>query len=150
MRLLLWRFSTSNVDTLGLLFVEYAWACFTLEDERRSEKVAGKTRIPAGTYPMSLRTEGGMHASYSQRFGQMHLGMLHLEDVPDFEWIYLHCGNDHEDTAGCPLLGDICHENITAEGRVASSERAYRRMYPVIARALARGEETWIEVRDNA
>ena len=76
--------------------------CFTLEDQRRlGEKVAGETSIPLGTYEIKLRTEGGMHEKYLRQFMELpHQGMLHLQNVPDFEWVYLHIGNTDDDTLG--------------------------------------------------
>ena len=93
-------------DTIGLLFIGGKFACFILEDEEREEKVPGETRVPAGLYKMELRTEGGMHRKYAERYGKKHKGMLWLRDVPDFKWIYIHIGNKNEHTDGCLLPGN--------------------------------------------
>lgn len=149
MNLIITRFSSGSDDTLGLLHIEDKFAAFTLEDEFRTIKVAGETRIPAGTYRILLRNEGGLTEKYKQRFPDIHKGMLWLQDVPGFEWIYIHCGNKDEHTEGCILVGDTSQQNITEDGFIGGSASAYRRVYPIIAEAIER-ERVTIEVRDDA
>jgi len=118
---------------------------YTLEDEQRDTKVYGETRIPNGTYKLGLRKEGGYHSRYSKRFSDFHIGMLHVLDVPGFEYILIHCGNTDEHTAGCLLVGDSQENNqITKDGFIGKSTQAYRRIYPRIAEAIERGEQVTI------
>lgn len=148
----LWRFSSEHNDTLGLLMAGSPvpgehFRCFTLEDEGRDEKVPGKTRIPAGRYEIKLRKAGGMNGRYSERW-DWHRGMLHLQDVPGFEWIYIHPGNRHEHTEGCILVGNGCQSNIGDDGAVTNSVAAYRTLYLEICSMLARGRRVFIEIVD--
>ena len=64
--------------------------------------------MPAGTYKIELRKEGGggFHNKYKKKYGSLHKGMLHVTNVPNFEYILIHTGNSDEHTAGCLLLGD--------------------------------------------
>ena len=118
---------------------------YTLEDEYRKEKKYGETRIPNGTYRLALRKTGGYHQKYSKRFSDIHMGMLHVTDVPGFEYILIHCGNTDEHTAGCLLVGDSQENNqITKDGFIGKSTQAYKRIYPRIAEAIERGEEVTI------
>ena len=118
---------------------------YTLEDEYREEKVYGETRIPNGTYKLGLRKVGGYHAKYSKRFSHIHIGMLHVLDVPGFEYILIHCGNTDEHTAGCLLVGDSQENNqITTDGFIGKSTQAYKRIYPRIAEAIECGEKVTI------
>jgi len=118
---------------------------YTLEDEQRDTKVYGETRIPNGTYKLGLRKEGGYHQKYSKRFPDIHIGMLHVLNVPGFEYILIHCGNTDEHTAGCLLVGDSQENNqITKDGFIGKSTQAYKRIYPPIAKALESGEEITI------
>ena len=55
MKLELKRFSAQSDTTLGLMFLDGEFECFTLEDEYRAEKIKGETRIPAGTYKVEKR-----------------------------------------------------------------------------------------------
>ena len=109
MKLKVIRFSSQSDSTNGILFDvtnETKFLCYTLEDERREEKVMAETRIPAGVYSILLRKEGGHHARYTKKYGSMHKGMLWLQDVPNFKWILIHTGNTDEHTAGCLIVGD--------------------------------------------
>ena len=99
------RFVADDDTTVSRVSVDGRFVCFGLEDEFREEKLASETRIPAGTYDVRLRTEGGHDARYAQRFSDIHKGMLHVRDVPNFTWILIHCGNTDEDTDGCLLVG---------------------------------------------
>ena len=157
------RFSSGTDSTNGILLEidKYAPAphaegyrckrkflAYTLEDEYRSEKKYGETRIPNGTYKLALRKTGGYHQKYSKRFPDIHVGMLHVTDVPNFEYILIHCGNTDEHTAGCLLVGDSQENNqITKDGFIGKSTQAYKRIYPRIAEALVRGEEVTIKYK---
>ena len=157
------RFSSGTDSTNGILLEidKYAPAphaegyrckrtflAYTLEDEYREEKKYGETRIPNGTYKLALRTVGGYNEKYKRRFPDFHVGMLHVTNVPNFEYILIHCGNTDEHTAGCLLVGDSQENNqITKDGFIGKSTQAYKRIYPRIAEALVRGEEVTITYR---
>lgn len=129
--------------TVGGLAIDGRFQCFSLEDVHRDVKVIGKTRIPAGTYDIKLRAEGGMHEKYAALYPD-HRGMLWLQNVPGFEWVYLHVGNTDHDTDGCILLGD----SAQAVGRVGDSVVAYRRVYALISNAVLAGEPVSLLVHD--
>ena len=144
------RFSSGTDSTNGILLNKTSnkFLAYTLEDEYRSEKKYGETRIPDGTYKLGLRKVGGYHAKYSKRFSHIHIGMLHVLDVPGFEYILIHCGNTDEHTAGCLLVGDSQENNqITKDGFIGKSTQAYKRIYPRIAEAIERGEEVTIKYK---
>ena len=102
------RISSQKDSTNGILFDvtggKRKFLCYTLEDEYRKDKVKGETRIPAGTYDIILRKVGSFHTKYSEKFKDMHKGMLWVKDVPNFEYILIHIGNTDEDTSGCLLV----------------------------------------------
>lgn len=152
MKLEVLRYSSQKDSTLGALFNitdgKKEFLCYTLEDEYREIKIMHETRIPAGTYEITLRNFGGFHKKYSTRFPQFHKGMLWVRDVPGFQYILIHCGNDDDDTSGCLLVGDTQTNNITSDGFVGSSINAYRRIYPPIANALEAGEKVEITYTD--
>ncbi len=143
------RYSSGDETTLGLLSADGKFLCYTLEDEQRAIKVQGETRIPAGTYQVTLRKEGGKHAKYAAKYGSMHKGMLWVRDVPGFEWILIHVGNTDDDTEGCLLVGDSAVENVKGEGSIGSSVNAYRRIYPPIAAAIEAGDNVTIRYQDH-
>ena len=144
MKLEVLRFSSEDDSTSGLLFDitdnKRKFLAYTLEDEYREEKEMHETRIPAGTYNVTLRTEGGFHQRYVAKYGDMHKGMLWVRDVPGFEYILIHTGNTDEHTSGCLLLGDSQTNNqVKEDGFIGSSVQAYKRVYPQIAKVLEEG-----------
>lgn len=141
MELSVLRYNTEENYTDGMLFIDDQFSCFTIEDGERKVKIKGETRIPDGTYNITLRTEGGFHERYKARYGSKHKGMLWVRHVPNFEYILIHIGNDPSDTSGCLLVGD---QPIRDEAFIAGSRRTYEDVYPIIATALENGEEVCI------
>lgn len=151
MKLEVLRFSSQSDSTLGMLFDVTdgrKFLCFTLEDESRETKVKGETRIPEGTYKLKFRKEGGFHGRYATKYGSMHKGMIHVQDVPGFNYILWHTGNTDEHTDGCLLLGDTSQQNITKAGFIGASTDAYKRVYPPIADAIEKDGEAEVTYID--
>ena len=152
MKLEVLRISSQKDSTNGILFdvtEGRKFLCYTLEDEHREDKIKGETRIPAGTYKITLRKVGGFHGRYEKKYEEMHKGMLWVRDVPNFEYILIHTGNTDEHTAGCLLLGSSQQENISkSDGFISASVTAYKRVYPPIAKVLEDGEEVTITYVD--
>lgn len=152
MKLEVLRISSQSDSTNGILFDTTngrKFLAYTLEDEYRETKVKGETRIPAGTYKIKLRKEGGFHGKYTTKYGSMHKGMLHVQDVPGFDYILIHTGNTDEHTDGCLLVGNTQTENIgTKDGFIGSSVNAYKRIYPPIAKELEDGGDVEITYVD--
>jgi hypothetical protein len=144
MELKVLRDRNNGDTTLGRLLIDDVFECFTLEDEPREKKVKGETRIPAGRYEIKLRTEGGFHARYSERFPYIHKGMLHVTNVPGFQWILIHCGNSEKDTDGCLLVG-----KRIADWLLADSTNAYKQLYPKVADQIVKGERVFITYIDR-
>ena len=147
------RISSGIDSTSGMLFEvnrgKRTFLAYTLEDEQRDVKVYGETRIPAGTYKLELRTVGGFHTRYSGKYGAMHKGMIHVQDVPGFEYILWHAGNTDENTAGCLLLGNTQTNNrIAKDGFIGSSVDAYKFVYPRVASAIEAGLDVEVEYID--
>lgn len=146
------RVSSQKDSTSGLLFEvdngKRTFLCYTIEDEQRDVKVWGETRIPAGTYQLELRTEGGFHNRYKSRYA-FHKGMIWVKDVPGFEYILWHTGNTDEHTAGCLVLGNSQESNIVKkDGFVGYSRDAYAFVYPRVAAAIESGLRVSVEYID--
>ncbi len=144
------RYSSSDEDTLGLLFIggNGGFQHYILEDEYRDIKVKGETRIPAGVYKLGLRTEGGFHGRYKRKFGDMHKGMIQILGVPNFTFILYHVINDDDDTMGCIGGGDTVNNNQVGPGFTGSSTNAYKRTYPRFLEYMKSTNNPIIEIID--
>lgn len=143
MELTVQRIENNGKATTGRLYINGAFQCCTLEDEPREVKVMAETRIPAGRYEIKLRTFGGHHTKYSEKFG-FHKGMLWLQDVPNFKDILIHIGNTEKDTAGCLLVGKVVN-NFT----LLQSTIAYEELYKKVIAAFDKCEEVFITINDE-
>lgn len=132
--------------TLGALYLNDVWQCWTLEDVIRepkdappmasasgeaidssaldawvrSWKVKGKTAIPAGRYDLRLTA--------SARFGRV---LPEVVGVPGFIGIRIHPGNTEHDTEGCLLLGTNRTERAVIESKIAL-QFLMRRLTPAV------------------
>ena len=137
--------------TNSLLFIDGVFECYGLEDEVRDVKVYAETAVPLGEYEIKFRTVGGFHtrtkARYDSKYGEgWHLGMLELQDVPNFEFILVHSGNTDESTAGCYLVGNTQQDlDVSKDGFIGSSRVAYEKMYPKVRDALVAGDKVTIK-----
>lgn len=120
MELLLARRDLAASYTIGDLYVDGAFECYTLEDPvREGPKVYGQTAIPTGKYEVKL--------TWSPRFKRE---LPLLLNVPGFEGIRIHAGNTSKDTEGCILVGQE-----KSEGRVMFSQAALSPLIVKIATA---------------
>lgn len=98
------RIQENNRETAGELYIDGKFICYTLEPARHENKVLGKTRIPAGRYPIYLRRTGSKAHEYIMKYGYM--GVPEIGEVKGFTDILIHIGNTKEHTRGCILVGD--------------------------------------------
>lgn len=147
MDLQLYRTFSGETSTVGIFCISGKPFCYTCEDEHRLEKVHGETRIPAGRYEIKYRDEGGMVKRYKAKYS-WHKGMLHLQNVPGFTYIYIHTGNTEADTEGCILVGNGTLLN-SGGGTVLSSRVAYHPLYIRISKVLDAGGSAFIDIYDS-
>ena len=137
------RLSDNGITTLG----EFKFGrntILSLEDDFDDVKVHGETRIPEGRYEIRLRTEGRFHESFKAKYS-FHRGMLHLQDVPNYEYILIHPGNTAKDTEGCIITGN----KKVNENYVSGSTFAYLFFYGYVIAAFDRGERVYLNIIDN-
>lgn len=127
LRLTLIRKEFTEEATLGELYVDDDFACFTLEDAVRADpkpetpqneaKVPGETAIPEGEYQVLI--------TVSPRFKRL---LPLLIDVPGYDGVRLHPGNTTEDTIGCILVGDQI-DHSTPIPTIRKSRIAFERLF---------------------
>lgn len=146
MKLTVVRTQMGTDATNGILLIDGVFECYTLEDQYQAVKVMHETCIPEGTYDINFRTVGGFHSKYAERYGNAHYGMLHLQDVPNFTYILIHAGNTDEHTSGCLIVGETQQDlDISDDGFIGHSGKAYSKMYNKVAKELLLGGEVTIE-----
>jgi hypothetical protein len=106
--LLLIRKWKTDKATVGELYLNGTFECFTLEDVVRPEKIYGETAIPAGRYRVVF--------SMSPRFKQV---LPLLWEVPNYTGVRIHAGNTAKDTEGCILVGQERGVNSVGKSRAA-------------------------------
>ena len=150
-RIFLVRQKSDEFSTLGKLYFNGQVQCYSLENAYHDTKIKGMTRIPKGTYSLSLRCFGGFHARYSKRYCDglklNHKGMIEIDNVRDFTDILFHPGNSHKDTEGCILMGEKYQR--TDDGyKVLSSRKAYEKIYPMITQMVLDHQSVILEIID--
>lgn len=129
MKLTLKRIAFGDTYTIGKLYDDNQFICYTLEDKVR--EVAGEpvelwkkqneTAIPVGVYPVTI--------TMSTRF-RTRLPLL--LNVPGFTGIRIHTGNSSKDTEGCILVGSTWDGK---SGWIGSSKVAFSILLPMIEQA---------------
>lgn len=108
MKLLLKRIHRTESSTIGELYVDGVFECYTLEDVERDVKIKSETAIPKGKYSVSI--------TMSNRFKKM---LPLLQNVPNFEGVRIHSGNTNHDTEGCILVGQTRLKDFIGNSRKA-------------------------------
>ena len=150
--LYLLRYYDDGKTTVGLLLVNHKFYCYTLEDTYHKQKIAGETRIPAGTYAIRFRKEETPFTkTMRQRYPEWFTWHLQLQEVPGFDSIYIHNGGDHTDTEGCILVSDrltIGEGNTTLTHSRETFKRLYRwlseKLYDNIPVRIVVKDENWM------
>lgn len=105
-------------------------------------------RIPAGTYPLRLRTVGEKNIDYATYYADRegdkfprgwHRGMVEICDVPGRTAVLFHVGNWVSNTLGCSLAGLSYGKDENGDYCVTDSRRAYERAYPIFRDAILAG-----------
>jgi len=136
MQFLLSRDEFTPQSTIGRLYANGTFVCYTLEDfdrfmEDGGEKVQDKTAIPRGKYNVTV--------NFSERFQKK---MPLVMNVPGFTGIRIHSGNTDKDTEGCILVG----MGKTID-RVNQSRDAVSVVVALIDKAISSGESVTLEVQ---
>ena len=111
MRLRLERSEFTENSTIGNLYIDDVFFCYTLEDKVRDEKIKRETAIPTGMYEIRL--------TMSNRFKKV---LPLLLRVPNFEGVRIHSGNTKDHTEGCILLGMVKDIDFVGMSRVAMNK----------------------------
>ena len=141
------RVAEGKQSTLSHLYINDIFQCYLLEDKIRDNKIPKQTAIPSGKYSLRLNTWGGMNAEYRQKFPKLHKGMIEINGLPNFSYVYIHIGNTYRQTAGCPLCG-FGFELIDGDFQIVRSKDAYQMIYPKLLE-IVHSKENQISIENN-
>lgn len=108
MKLELKRIHKTENSTIGELYINGVFECYTLEDKERPIKIQNETAIPKGTYKVVIN-----------RSNRFKIDLPLLLKVPNFEGVRIHAGNSNHDTEGCVLVGKTRSKDFIGSSRVA-------------------------------
>jgi hypothetical protein len=131
MELVLTRDAFLPTRTLGKLYADNVFECFTCEDAVRDVKIKGETAIPVGRYRVVI--------TMSNRFKRE---LPLLLNVPNYEGVRIHSGNTEADTEGCILCGATRNDSGVFSSRTATNNLILK-----IRNAISAGREVWITIR---
>ncbi|WP_262249993.1 DUF5675 family protein [Parapedobacter soli] len=134
------RVAQGKHSTLSHLYIGGLFCCYLLEDRIRDEKIAGETCIPPGDYGLSLNLSATMHTEYAKRFPRLHKGMVEIVEIPNFRLVFVHIGNYHHETWGCPLTG-LYWQWLDGDYQVKGSQTAYEFVYPMLVAEIKKGND---------
>lgn len=145
------RYLDDGDTTLGLLYMDEEFFCYTLEDTFRPVKISGRTRIPQGDFTIQyLRADTPLTLKYREKaFAKDWFTYhLHLQNVPGFEGIYIHSGGDHHDTEGCILVSDGL-SSTGSKKTFNNSRKTFELLYKRLAEDLDHNTPVRIRIYDE-
>lgn len=149
------RYDFKQDWTIGRLLINGVKDGFVLEDTVRPDgtKIHGRTAIPFGQFPLSIRQSPKFSNQYLWSDSQQILirphergnfpaindfrnhDLIWLNPVPNFEFILIHWGNTSVDTDGCLLVGNklgiVNNQEAVLNSRIYY-KNLYQRIYPII------------------
>jgi hypothetical protein len=141
------RVAQGKESTLSQLYIDGIFQCYLLEDKIREVKIASETAIPKGVFSLKLNTYGAKNVDYKKAFGKLHEGMIEITGIPNFNFVYIHTGNNIKETLGCPLCG-FGFQFSEGDYKVSQSVAAYKMIYQKLV-ALAKVENNKIIIENN-
>lgn len=125
------REPSDDKSTIGALYIDGVFECWTLEDPVREFKIFAQTAIPAGRYKVII--DQSVH--FKNAF------LPHILDVPNFSGVRIHIGNTDSDTEGCILIGQTRGTDF-----IGMSGAAMAAFFPKLQAGLLAGD-VWITIK---
>ncbi len=148
------RIHKNQTYSIAYLYnAEDTFNSFVIEDPPRKIKIPKITGIPAGRFKLIIRKED-LPLTLRHREAYAKAGWTdfkyHIEvsGIPGFQFVYVHAGNDSEDTEGCVTPGyafDLSKPKDNQSLSIAATHDFYKIVYPL----LEAGKEVWLNVIDQ-
>ena len=140
MKLLVKRVTKASDFTLGELYIDGKFFCYTCEDKDRGltqsmpvsviEKIKVKTAtcIPYGKYKVTLDVVSPKYSNPKYKWAKkIGAKVPCLIDVPGYAGVLIHVGNTAKDTDGCLLVGFAKSKN-----GVLQSTACFEKLYSIL------------------
>jgi hypothetical protein len=123
MKLKVVRETKNDICTIGSLFINDVFFCYTLEDKDRglkqsdsllfiqAKKIFGLTAIPSGFYKLTV--------NQSPKFKRM---LPRILDIKGFDGVLMHRGNSADHSLGCILVGYQKGDNAIFDSTKAEND----------------------------
>lgn len=153
MKLLVDRKWKKATYTIGVLYVDGVRFCETLEDKDRglkqtdslsyikTRKVYQETAIPTGVYEVAMNITSPKYSASAWYYKLCQGKVPRLLNVPGWEGVLIHTGNNALQTAGCCLVG-----RNTKVGQLTESKVTFEKLYKKMKAAYDKGEKITIEI----
>lgn len=144
------RIAEGRDSTAGELIHDGAVIAASIEQEGNHNRPR-ESRIPAGRYKLGVKKLGTSRfdKDYSQKFGDLHQGMIEVLGVEARSEILFHMGNYHRHTEGCILLGTRVEQaGVNWQIPPGESRPGYLVAYPLLLEAARAGG--WVTFTDPA
>ena len=155
MKLTLKRIAKKAGYTIGFLYVDGKKFCDTLEDTDRGlnnkmtkaevakVKIKDRTAIPTGTYKLAMNVTSPKYSNFAKYpYAKISGGkMPRVLNVPGFDGILVHAGNNADHTSGCILVG-----LNKVVGKLTESQATWTKLYKVLKAAHDKGEYITITI----
>lgn len=158
------RLGQDNESTTGILLVNRDLrahkrgevVCYLLEDGPTPDpfgaKVPGRTRIPAGVFPLERVRHSGILDSMRRWFPELPW-IVGITGIPGFQLVRYHTGVKHEHTDGCPLTAGSAlnsWKTSSEEATLADTRLCYKALhYEVFEPMFDANPEPRVWVRDE-
>ncbi len=140
------RLDNNKTSCRGAIYIDTIFYGVTMEDPVRTEKIPKITAIPAGEYEVIFRDEPSTkREQYRAKYDWFH-NHLWLQNVPGYQWVYIHIGNYPKNSDGCLLVNNILYsDDNSKEGQ---STDAFRKFYLKVKSALDKEENVKIIIKN--
>jgi len=133
--------ASTTDSTLSRLWIQYLsegkvvsqrGLCWILEDGQREEKIYGRTCIPKGRFRVKPTRKSKFYTTYAADKNLKLKYILWITEVPNFELIRMHAGENIEDTLGCLITGLASNQDKDGNFIVGRSREGLKRVHALL------------------
>lgn len=136
------RLVNDGVSTLGILYFNNQFYCYTIEDY--CDENDTNCRVPPGIYHLGFSDNSSLNKEYEQTINNFK-GHLRLIEAPGDLTAIIHYGGFGQSLTGDILLTDVT-ENQDNTSLLKHSEITYGNFYSLVSKRLQNGENVTFKI----